>query len=328
MNMATTRKKASNPKGKYMWLRTQIGSMLKNQVYLGHVVNGKKEQISPKIKKGKLKDKKEYIIVENMHEPIISQEVWDKVQERLAFFKTDNKKKYEHLLKDIVFCADCGAKTSLRHHKSKTKKGVVCWEGNWIVCTRRNSHKNLCDNKPIGEHIIMRVLKDVVREEIGKINYSKTELKNIYNKSNIKKCAKEDTDVLDLKKKELKKIEKKFELLYNKKLEKLIDKEEFKKEYSLISAERDKINMEMQKLEREKIDQKENIEVRKADIEYLKIAETFLKMDNIDIEIIKKLVKRIEFDKEKNITVTLMFSNMSDEDTKEYIVSGEKYLKK
>ena len=174
----------------------------------------------------------------------------------------------------------------------------------------------------------MRVLKDVVREEIGKINYSKTELKNIYNKSNIKKCTKEDTDVLDLKKKELKKIEKKFELLYNKKLEKLIDKEEFKKEYSLISAERDKINMEMQKLEREKIDQKDNIEVRKADIEYLKIAETFLKMDNIDIEIIKKLVKRIEFDKEKNITVTLMFSNMSDEDTKEYIVSGEKYLKK
>lgn len=28
-----------------MWLRTQIGKMLKNQTYLGYVVSGKKEKI-------------------------------------------------------------------------------------------------------------------------------------------------------------------------------------------------------------------------------------------------------------------------------------------
>ena len=96
MKMPSTRKNlnSKNPDGRYLWLRTQIGSMLKNQVYIGNVVSGKKEQISPKIKKGKMKEKSEYIIKENMHEPIISKELWNKVQEKLSSYNTDTRKKY------------------------------------------------------------------------------------------------------------------------------------------------------------------------------------------------------------------------------------------
>ena len=124
---------SKNPDGRYLWLRTQIGSMLKNQVYIGNVVSGKKEQISPKIKKGKMKEKSEYIIKENMHEPIISKELWNKVQEKLSSYNTDTRKKYEYPLKDLVYCGECGNKARFQHNKSKTKSGKVCWEGNCAV---------------------------------------------------------------------------------------------------------------------------------------------------------------------------------------------------
>ena len=64
---------------------------------------------------------------------------------------------------------------------------------------------------------------------------------------------------------ELKKIEKKIEVLYNRKLERSIRIEEFKREYSLISEERNKLNLEIKKIEREKTAQKDNSEVRKTD---------------------------------------------------------------
>ncbi len=322
MNMSVTKRKSINPNGKYVWLRTQIGSMLKNQTYLGHVINGKKEQLSPKIKKGKLKEKKEYIIVENMHEPIISQEVWDKVQERLASFKTDNKKKYEHLLKDLIFCSECGANTVIRHNKSKDKKGNVCWEGNAIVCKRRNSQKSLCSNKPIGEHIIMKVIKDIIKKEVEMLKYSKKDLKAIYDKSKSKN-KKENINSVDIKEKELKKIEKRIEVLYTKKLNKLISIEEFKKEYSILSEEKNRLNMEVKKIDNQEKNGKEN---NITEVEYIKIAEKYLKMENPDIEIIKKLIKRIEFDRNKNIVVSLTFTNNCE--NKEYIISGKEYMKK
>ena len=93
MKMANTRNlNSKNPDGRYVWLRTQIG---------GNVVSGKTEQKSPKIKKKFSKEKSEYIVKENMHEPIISKELWEKVQNKLNSYHTDNRKKYEYPLKDL-----------------------------------------------------------------------------------------------------------------------------------------------------------------------------------------------------------------------------------
>ena len=44
-----------------------------------------------------------------------------------------------------------------------------------------------------------------------------------------------------------------------------------------------------------------------------KIANEFFKMENPDSEIIKKLVERVEYDKDKNITIKLTFSNPYEE---------------
>lgn len=121
--------------------------------------------------------------MENMHEPIISKELWNKVQERLSSYHTDTRKKYEYPLKDLVYCGECGTKARFRHNKSRTKSGKIYWEGNCAVCGKKADYKSLCDNVVIGEKRLMDAVRNTIIEEIKKIEYSSKELKAIYNKA-------------------------------------------------------------------------------------------------------------------------------------------------
>lgn len=52
------KKKSANPSGKYVWLRAQIGKILRNEVYLGSVVGRKFQKVSHKIAKVRCTKKK------------------------------------------------------------------------------------------------------------------------------------------------------------------------------------------------------------------------------------------------------------------------------
>ena len=311
MNMPCTKRKCKNPSKEYVWLRTTIGNILKNQTYLGYVVSGKKEQISPKIKKGKQKKKEEFIVVKNMHEPIINEKLWKKAQDRFNSFNTDNKKKYNYLLKGMVYCGECGNEATFIHNISRNKSGNVSWEGNYAVCKKRNDYIRLCENKNIGEHIILRELKKVIQNELDKIDITSKEIKETYKKAKVKCDTKEKKNklIIESKNKELKEIENRFSELYKKKLKSEISIDDFNKIYEEMKNKRKSINQEIEKIENEII----NAQVKKLeDKEYKEIrkrAKEFLKMEDLDREKIEALVRKITFDKNKNITIELTFSN-------------------
>lgn len=311
MDMPCTKRKCKNPSGEYVWLRTTIGNMLKNQTYLGYVVSGKREQISPKIKKGKQKKKEDFIVIKNMHEPIINEELWNKVQDRFNSFNTNNKKKYNYLLKGIVYCGECGNEATFMHAISRNKSGNISWEGNYAVCKKRNDYIRLCENKNLGEHIILRELKKVIQNELDKIEITSKEIKEIYKKTKVKCNTKEkkNRSIIESKNKELKEIENRFSELYKKKLRSEISIDDFNKIYEEMKNKRKIINQEIRELEDEitnaqtkNLEDKEYKEIRKK-------AKKFLKMENPDRETIEALVKKITFDKDKNITIELTFSN-------------------
>lgn len=64
-----------------LWHTYSIGRMISNQVYIGNVVQGMSENISYKSNKKRQKSVEEWDVVENCHEPIISRDIWDKVQQ-------------------------------------------------------------------------------------------------------------------------------------------------------------------------------------------------------------------------------------------------------
>ena len=305
-------RKSSNPKGEYIWLRNQINCILRNEVYIGNVIGGKYRKVSHKIAKVKKTKKEEHVIVENMHEPIIDLHTWNKAQEKLNARNVSRERKYDHPLKGLIYCKECGAIATLRCRTEQRKSGKI-WRANYFVCSNRNSYRALCECKQIKADIIEDEIKRVLTNETQKIKFSDKELKQIYNDAQIK--LKEENNKLE---KDLNNLKQKLDLqnkmlieLYEDKVNKIIKIEDFERMYQQKNDEKKEIIKKIKNIEEEikKVEEKAN------DVDMKKIKENtseILNLDNITKEMYKRLIERIEIDKEKNIYIKFKFAKYTD----------------
>lgn len=106
------------------WQAIQVLRILKNEVYTGTMVQGKRQKINYKIKKIRDVDESCWIKVPNTHEAIISQRMFDIVQEVLKLDTCASKgQKIVHLFSGIVRCGDCG-QNMVRCTVSKKVKSI------------------------------------------------------------------------------------------------------------------------------------------------------------------------------------------------------------
>lgn len=105
----------AKPDGAGLWTAVTIREMLNKIIYIGHMPQLRWTSLSYKNHKRFRKDEKDWSVVYNTHEPIISQELWDKVQERQKSIATGKKTKigFTHSLSGFLVCADCGNKMKL-----------------------------------------------------------------------------------------------------------------------------------------------------------------------------------------------------------------------
>jgi DNA invertase Pin-like site-specific DNA recombinase len=114
-----------------IWTNQAIFKMIRNETYTGTLVQGKVQNISYKDKKQKNVPKKDWIRVPNCHEPVISEQTWERVLKKLG-----EKTKAGKITKEIwslsakVRCALCGTimKRSVYYNKARTIKyyNLVC----------------------------------------------------------------------------------------------------------------------------------------------------------------------------------------------------------
>ena len=93
-----------------LWTPRMVATILRRYDYTGARTHGKIEKIGVGLRKTRTRDKYEWIIVENNHEPIVSKKVYDKVQKIVrtpGFRKICNRKNHE-LLAGKVRCGCCG----------------------------------------------------------------------------------------------------------------------------------------------------------------------------------------------------------------------------
>ena len=306
------KKQRENSNIKYLWLRAQIGKILKNEVYIGNVVGRKYQKVSHKIAKVRMTKEEEHVVVENMHEPIIDLDTWDKAQEKLKSKVITRDRKYDHPLKGVVFCKECGKIATLRC-RTETRKSGAIWRADYFICSNRNSYTGLCDCKQIQAKIIEEEIKKVLKQEMQKINYSKEELRKIYKESQIE--LKEEKDKLD---KKLKKYNEKLNYnnsmlkeLYEDKINKVITLDDFENFYKELQKEKEEYREKIKQLQMEI--RKTNKKLNSVNIEKIeKQAKEVLSLENITKEMYQKLIERIEFDKQKNIYIKFKFSKYID----------------
>ena len=149
--------------------------ILKNPVYCGKIAYGRRrtEKVHDTRNDYKLVEQDDYLLVDGLHEEIVSEELWNEAQVKLLA----QAKKYEkvnhgkdnkiHLLSGIVKCPICGAgmygNKSIKHKADGTKYKEFFYYG----CKHRTMpHGHKCDYK---KQINEELLDDVVAEVIVKL---------------------------------------------------------------------------------------------------------------------------------------------------------------
>lgn len=96
-------------RNKHKWSEQTIKKFLKDEVYIGNLVQFKTTTVNYKNHKIVYNTKDEQIRVENTHEPIINKDVWNNVQKRLYQRKKSCKYGKSHLLANKVYCYNCNS---------------------------------------------------------------------------------------------------------------------------------------------------------------------------------------------------------------------------
>lgn len=138
----------------YYWTNTTIRKILKNEVYIGNLVQGKQRTKSFKCRQRISLDENDWITVENSHDAIIDFETWNKVQGMLSVRKRVTQTGETHLFSGLIKCADCGRFMSLgKHHRGFE----------YFVCgTYKNYGPDYCTRHGIHyENLYNLVLQDI-----------------------------------------------------------------------------------------------------------------------------------------------------------------------
>lgn len=143
---------------KSVWSSATVKRIMTNEMYLGHMVQGKTEKINYKLKKSTEKPKEDWIKVEHTHPAIISEDDFQIVQNLL---KTDGRvspvSKKNSFFTGMLFCGDCGEQMIRRVNRYKNTQRI------YYICSTKNRGEG-CSRHSISEE----QLKKIVLEMIGK----------------------------------------------------------------------------------------------------------------------------------------------------------------
>lgn len=153
------------------WSNTTVGTILDRKEYLGHTILRKTIATNFKTDTRRFATDDELLVFEDTHEPIISQELWDKAHKvMIRKPKRVQNGEYQGMvpLSGLVFCADCGSRMSFESHYYKS--GEVYFS---FRCYRYGNETNGCSQHYINErslnqlvlHTIQRVYKRVIEDE-------------------------------------------------------------------------------------------------------------------------------------------------------------------
>ena len=299
----------NNGETRYKWRADTLRKMLSNKVYLGHTEYGKRINLSYKSKKVKYIHPEDWKIVYNTHEPIISEELFFKVQRLKNMNKTIKRKKHEWLLNGLVKCKECGAKMTLkveykRNNPNELKsKKVCCLNG----LKRYRGKECIKGSRGLDEDILNQIVYRNVKEVMKKL-VDKDKVKKLIidrNNENITSNSNNNRELLD---KELTKIEDEIKTLYLDYKQDLLDEDDYKKYYKEKSNEKNRIKKELEILGKE---EKHKDVINEKEISEL--VNKILNVKEINKDIISELIYDIQIDNNNQIYINYRYDILNME---------------
>lgn len=209
------------------WSYTTINSILHREIYTGNMVQGTKHQKMRS--KQKLVAKENWIVVEDTHEPIIDRDTWEKAQmllkkrTRQIDFQTNM-----NIFAGFIKCGDCGR--AMAKHVWRLANGNQAYTLN--CGTYKRYGRQYCSPHTIS----WKVLEDIVLQDLKTIIQSIDNLQELACQQQtitpkVKQLSEKETDNI---RKELERVKRLKQAVYEDYKEGMISKEEFlsyRKEY-------------------------------------------------------------------------------------------------
>lgn len=279
------------------WTQNAVARILGNSIYTGKIINGKEEVQDFLTSRRIKKSEDQWFVTERPELRIISDELFNKAQRILenrknTFTNNHERQSSKHLFSTLIKCKECGY--SFRR---------ICYKGNyrWVCSVRNMQGKAACENAVIlDEQVLMDTLQEYFIQSLKNrdtmVKSIVSQFNTLYHDSNENQ---EHSEGLMQKKASLEKQRQKYMDMY---VDELISREELNSKLKSINAELSHIKNELTIIEY-------NID-RSHMLESI-LEQTFADMESVtDLSSIsnaqlKKIIDRIEIDKDGNIDIYL-----------------------
>ncbi len=192
------------------WCDSTVRRILKNQMYIGNLVQGKGKIKSYKVQKFVNVPEEDWIIVEGTHEPIVSREVFEMVQD--LFARDTRVSPYNdnlYLFSGFIRCADC--KRAMNRKTIRQPYG----EYTYFVCsTYKKASPNRCTKHTIRTEELENAVLAAIQKQVSLMVETEKILENL-NQNKIKnKMTDQLKHLIDEKQQEIEKYRKLRQSLY------------------------------------------------------------------------------------------------------------------
>lgn len=295
-----------------VWIRSTIRKITGDPTYLGHRVHGKVKRDAVGEKKTR-RPKEEWQIIEHTHPAIISQELFDLVQQvnQQEIAKQSTCKKQEEvgfecrpLLSDKLYCSDCGAKMLGQKNISRVNKRkedlpnyvyYVCSE--YLRKDRKHCTSHYIKGEEIVEHIVTSLQTQV--QLIPDVKAFIKELNKRKKKGDTKSISK-----ISIKKKENEEF--RIRLLQDY-MDNLLDKEEYLYAKGKYEKLYDDLCIEEETIISQSYEATTMLVVAE---EMLESILKFKKTEQLDRKMVELLIERIEIYEKGDINIIFAFKNL------------------
>lgn len=147
-----------------LWNIHTLSILLTNPTYCGHMAQGKFTNVSYKNNKRVVIPQDEWIVVKNTHEPIVTEDLFEKVQDQLERnTRAAPGKDHVNLFAGFLSCADCKRTMCRSSNKTKNGKTRIYYR---CATNMRQSHE-ACTTHNISENVLEAAVLSVIQAQIS-----------------------------------------------------------------------------------------------------------------------------------------------------------------
>ena len=178
------------------WMGVNVLYLLRNEMYIGNMVQGRSRIISYKVHVQVHVPEEEWFVVSNTHEAIIDRKLFEQAQLRNARdTRTAPNKGTLYTFSGMMRCPDCNLAM-----RRKTAKGLAYYH------CRTAQDKGVCTKRAIREEKLTKAVFDAIRIQIELVQSLSDALDAINQHPNVKTHSNRLTTMLKLRQAELDKI--------------------------------------------------------------------------------------------------------------------------